>query len=112
MKVRLDGDWEKLAGTVWDGKKEGTIELALYQTERLTRLQIFCWLPDTAYESNFVFPTTDWQQALSTFNRLDEGEETMGELLTLALVEAFGATEATKLLHDLDEATPTSDSPE
>jgi len=98
MKVRLDGDWKKLAETVWDGKKEGTIELALYQAEKSTRIQIFCWLPETAYECNFVFPTTDWAEALSMFGRLDEGEETIGELMALALTEALGAEAAADVM--------------
>ena len=98
MKVRLDGDWEKLAETVWDGKKEGTIELALHQAEKLTRIEILCWLPETAYELNLVFPTTDWAEALNVFGRLDEGEEIIGELMALALTKALGAEAAAEVM--------------
>jgi len=99
MKVRLDGDWKKLTETVWDGEKEGTIELALYQSERLVRVQIFYWLPETAYECNFVFPTTDWAEALRWLGRLDKGsEEVLGDLMALALVDALGTEMAEKVM--------------
>jgi hypothetical protein len=98
MKVRLDGDWEKLAETVWDGKQEGTIELALYQTEKLTRIQIFYLLPETAYECNWVFPITDWAEALSMFGRLDESKEIVGDLMAQALIEALGAEAAADMM--------------
>lgn len=108
MKVQLDGEWERLVGTNWDGKLEGWIELALYQTKErelgdLTRVQVICWLPETAYELNIVFPTTDWLEALSIFARLEEGTEIMDELLAVALADMLGAEEAARLLKELED---------
>jgi hypothetical protein len=105
MKVKLDGDWERLSGSVWDGRKEGKVELTLYQTTGrqlgdLTRMQILCWLPETAYELNLVFPTTDWSEALSIFRRLDEGTAIMGELMAAALTDALGAEAVARLMDD------------
>lgn len=109
MKVRLDGDWEKLAGTAWDGEEEGTIELALYRTEKLTRLQIFCWLPDTAYECNLVFPTTDWSEAFSMLTRVGERDEILEALIFKALIEVFGETEAEQILQRASTSVATGD---
>lgn len=81
-----------------DHKKEGTIELALYETGRATRIQIFHWLPETAYELNLVFPTSDWAEALSMFGRMAESEDVIGELIALALTEALGAEAAMEVM--------------
>jgi len=99
MRVSLDGDWEKLAETFCDSKQGGRIELALYQTNKLTRIGILCWLPETAYELNLVVPTRDWAEALSMFGRLDEAPaEIIGDLIAAALVEALGAEAAAEVM--------------
>ena len=98
MKVRLDGDWEKLAETFCEHKKGGTIELALHQAEKSIRIQILYWLPETAYELNLVFPTTDWAEALNMFGRLDEGVEIVAKSMAVALIEALGAEAAAEVM--------------
>lgn len=108
MKVKLDGEWKQLAKTEVAGKgHDGGIELTLYQTEKLTRFEILYWRGE-AIECNFVVTTTDWKKAFDMLDRLSKDKVYIGELSALALSEALGTTEATKLLHDLDEATPTT----
>jgi len=102
MQVRLDGDWEHLAETVWDGKAEGEITLTLYQTtgrklRNVTRVQVFCWLPEVAYEMNLVFPTLDWSEVLDIIGRLDESSDVVGDLLGKALTDLLGEEAVARL---------------